>query len=109
KQVGPRAEVLQAVRPRRHERQRHRGDRARRMLDREAVLAVLARGDVWPVLTVTVSPALKGLSGRKLPPLLSESPSIRPLWVPLREPTTVTCPIEPGETPRNVIWVRGRL
>src|SRR5215831_19682085 len=33
------------------------------------------------VLTVTVSPGLNGVEGRKLPPLPSESASIVPVWI----------------------------
>ena len=42
-----------------------------------------------PVVTVTVSPAVNGWLGMKLPPCPSESASIEPLCAPELEPTTV--------------------
>ena len=41
-----------------------------------------------PVVTVTVSPAVNGVLGMKLPPSPSESASIFPLWAPELDPTT---------------------
>ena len=60
-----------------------------------------------PVVTVTVSPAVNGWLGMKLPPWPSESASITPLCAPLLDPTTVMCPIWPAGIPRNVICVWG--
>ena len=62
-----------------------------------------------PVVTVTVSFFWNGLSGSQLPPSLSESPSMCPVWAPVTDPTTVTFPIWFGGIPRKVICVPGRL
>ena len=45
------------------------------------------------VVTVTVSPGVNWVNGRKLAPRPSESPRNVPLWFPLLDPTTVTVPI----------------
>src|SRR5581483_1994318 len=60
------------------------------------------------LLTVTVSPGENGCAGRKLAPSLSESPAMRPVCDPVREPTTLTEPSADGPIPRKVICVRGR-
>src|SRR5438270_6732661 len=59
------------------------------------------------VRTVTVSPGVNALDGRKLPPLPSESPAILPPCLPLREPVTVMEPILLAGIPRNTIWACG--
>ncbi len=56
-----------------------------------------------PVRTVTVSPALNDVAGMKLAPSPSESPTMRPVWVPLLDPVTEMIPSWPAGTPRNVI------
>src|SRR5206468_4350105 len=58
---------------------------------------------------VTVSVFWNGLSGRKLPRLVSEWPSMWPVWTPVTEPATVRFPIALGAIPRKLIWVPGRL
>jgi hypothetical protein len=57
------------------------------------------------VLTETVSLASKRLLGTKLTPLPSEWASILPVWLPLREPRTVTVPRAAASPPRNEIVV----
>ena len=49
-------------------------------------LPLLAPAMIRLVLTVTTSPAVNGLLGRKLPPSPSESERISPVWEPLRAP-----------------------
>ena len=44
------------------------------------------------VLTVTVSPGVNGVAGRKLPPSPSESETTVPVWAPLTEPVTLIVP-----------------
>src|SRR5579863_4792080 len=59
------------------------------------------------VETVTVSPGLNCVVGRKLPPSPSESALIVPAWTPLLEPVTVIWPIEAAGIPRNTSCVAG--
>jgi hypothetical protein len=59
------------------------------------------------VVTVTVSPGVNAVNGRKLAPRPSESPRNVPLCGPLRDPTTVTGPIRVIGTPRRAIWLCG--
>ena len=59
------------------------------------------------VVTVTVSPGVKGCAGRKLPPKPSESERSLPVCDPLRLPRTLIVPRSPIGSPLNVIPVRG--
>ena len=58
-------------------------------------------------MTLTVSPPRSGLSSTKLAPLPSECGRSVPVWVPDREPLTVTLPSCAGGAPRRLIWVSG--
>ncbi len=67
----------------------------------------LAPAMVNDVVTVTRSPGVNGLLGKKLPPSSSESGWILPPWAPDDDPLTVIGPSCAGEIPRNEIWVDG--
>jgi hypothetical protein len=64
---------------------------------------LLAPAMLSEVCTVTVSPAVNGVVGMKLPPCPSESDSIDPAWPPLLDPTTEIDPTWFTGIPRKVI------